>query len=62
MTHTRLPDGSVVGMQPKAVDIPETESEFPLAPHYGEHTRVVLAEVGYDPSACDALEAAGVIA
>ena len=61
MTHTRLPDGTVVGMQPKAVDIAETESEFPLAPHYGEHTRAVLAEVGYDPSTCDALEAAGVI-
>ncbi|MDA0261280.1 MAG: CoA transferase [Proteobacteria bacterium] len=62
MTRTQLPDGTVVGMQPKAVNLPGTASTFPLAPHYAEHTRAVLGEVGYAAAACDALEAAGVIA
>ncbi len=62
MTHTELPDGTPIGMQPKAVDVPDTPSQFPLAPRYAEHTRSVLAYAGYDAAACDALEAAGVIA
>ena len=62
MTRTQLPDGTAVGMQPKAVDVPGTESEFPLAPRYAEHTRAVLSEVGYSSASCDQLEAAGVIA
>ena len=62
MTHAELPDGTPIGMQPKAVDVPGTPSQFALAPRYAEHTRDVLAEAGYDAAACDALEAAGVIA
>ena len=62
MTRTELPDGTPVGMQPKAVDVPGTGLDFPLAPVYAEHTRSVLADAGYDTAACDTLKAAGVIA
>ena len=62
MTRTTLPDGTSVGMQPKAVDLPGTEVEFALAPRYAEHTRAILSEAGYGAAACDSLEAAGVIA
>ena len=62
MTRTELPDGTPIGMQPKAVEVPGTPSRFALPPRYAEHTRGVLAEAGYDSAACDALEAAGVIA
>ena len=62
MTRTELPDGTPIGMQPKAVEVPGTPARFALAPRYAEHTRGVLAEAGYDAAACDALEADGVIA
>ena len=35
--------------------------ELSDAPEYGEHTRVILAEIGYEDSAMDELTAAGVI-
>ena len=62
MTRTELPDGTPIGMQPKAVEVPDTPSEFPLAPRYAEHTHSVLTDAGYDAAALEALEAEGVIA
>ncbi|MFA7281817.1 MAG: CoA transferase [Sterolibacterium sp.] len=57
MTST-LPDGSIIRLQPPAVDL-DGPTHFALAPRYGEHTRSVLCEVGYSETETDALVAQG---
>ena len=62
LTHTTLPDGRRVAMQPMATDVPGARSELPFPPGYGAHTRSVLAEAGLAGAEIDALAQAGVIA
>ena len=61
MTHTVLPDGGTIAMQPMAVDIAGAETEFTFPPRYGEHTEAVLREAGYSDDDCAALKRDGVI-
>jgi itaconate CoA-transferase len=62
LTHTRLPDGRTVRMQPAAVRLagPGPQLEFPHK--YAADTRRVLAEAGCGVAEIEALAAAGVIA
>lgn len=60
LTATRLPDGRQVRMQPKAVDLPGSPGDFAFPPHYGQHTRSVLAEAGLGGD-YDSLAQAGIV-
>jgi crotonobetainyl-CoA:carnitine CoA-transferase CaiB-like acyl-CoA transferase len=62
LTHTTLPDGRRVAMQPMAVDVEGARSELPFPPGYGAHTRSVLAEAGLGAAEIDALVQDGVVA
>ncbi|MDP6563323.1 MAG: CoA transferase [Alphaproteobacteria bacterium] len=62
LTTTRTPAGSLVRMQPAAVDVADGPREFDFPANYGAHTRSVLAEAGYGGTEIDALLADGVIA
>jgi len=59
LTRTNLPDGRQVRLPPAAVDT--GRQEFPLAPHYGEHTRKILEQTGLEDSAIDDLVREGVV-
>jgi crotonobetainyl-CoA:carnitine CoA-transferase CaiB-like acyl-CoA transferase len=49
-------------LAPTPVDLSETPGRFAhRAPMLGEHTDVILAELGYSKAAIDALRAANVI-
>ena len=61
LTRARMPDGRTIRMQPPAVDRPGLQSELPLPPRYGEHTRRVLAEAGYGQEAIDAYVAGNIV-
>jgi crotonobetainyl-CoA:carnitine CoA-transferase CaiB-like acyl-CoA transferase len=62
LTRLRMPDGRRTRMQPMAVDLDGAETEFAFPPQYGEQTRPILAEAGYDDEGIAALAAAGAIA
>ncbi|HNT38108.1 MAG TPA: CoA transferase [Rubrivivax sp.] len=62
LTHTTLPDGRRVAMQPMACDVPGARTELPFPPAYGAHTRALLAEAGLDADEIETLAQAGVIA
>ncbi len=62
LTSTTTPDGTVVRMQPSAVDTGFEKSHFSFPPQYGEHTEAVLREVGYGPDEITALNRQGAIA
>ncbi len=62
LTHTTMPDGRTIRMQPMAVDVDGARTELAFAPKYGADTRRVLAEAGYDGSQIDRLVAEGVAA
>ncbi len=62
LTRTTLPDGRMVRLPPMAVDVGGAQRELGFAPHYGEHTRAVLAEAGLGTGEIDALLDAGVAA
>lgn len=55
-TLGRIPMASIPG-QP----IPATGDRFSHSPHVGEHSRAVVADLGYAPAAIDALVAKGVL-
>lgn len=61
LTSTRLPDGREVRMQPMAVDLAGRETSFPFPPHYGEHTRAVLAQAGIRGGDYDDLARSGIV-
>jgi crotonobetainyl-CoA:carnitine CoA-transferase CaiB-like acyl-CoA transferase len=59
LTRTALPDGREVRLPPAAVET--GRRELPLAPRYGEHTRMILEEVGLEGSEIDGLVQRGVV-
>jgi len=61
LTATVMPDGRRVRLAPMAVERAGAAREFSFPPKYGEHTRPVLREAGFDEAECRALAAAGVI-
>ena len=61
LTRTRLPDGTLVRMQPPAVDTGGAPAEYPFPPRYSEHTVALLREAGYSEAECQGFRAAGVI-
>ena len=61
LTTTTAPDGRTIHMQPLATDSDDAASDLPFPPKYGEHTRAVLGEAGYDAAQLDNLVATGVI-
>ncbi len=56
-TVGRIPMGSIAGLPPVGTDNPRT-----LAPHIGQHSVEILAELGYDEAAIEALRADGTVA
>jgi crotonobetainyl-CoA:carnitine CoA-transferase CaiB-like acyl-CoA transferase len=62
LTGTTTPDGKSVRMQPTAVDMPGAPRTFAFPPKYGEHSRPILAEVGYSPDDIAQLARDGIIA
>ena len=62
LTHTTLPEGRKVSMQPMAVDIDGAQGNLAFAPKYGQDTRSVLAEAGLVNDEVQALYSAGVVA
>ncbi len=62
LTRTALAAARSVRMQPMAVDLPGARTELPAPPRYGQHTRAVLADAGYDGAEIGALIEARVVA
>ncbi len=62
LTHTTLPDGRRVAMQPMGTDVAGARSELPFPHGYGADTRSVLAEAGLAAAEIETLAQAGVIA
>jgi crotonobetainyl-CoA:carnitine CoA-transferase CaiB-like acyl-CoA transferase len=60
-TTTTTPDGKTIHMQPLATDMNGTVTELPFPPKYGEHTRSVLRDVGYDAAQLEELIATGIV-
>jgi len=48
-------------MQPMAVDQAGTSREMSFPPKYGEHTRSIMQEAGYDESDVDKLAQSGIV-
>ena len=61
LTTTVLPSGKTVRMQPMAVDSPGARTALHFPHKYGEDTRTVLAEAGFQASEIDALARSGII-
>jgi crotonobetainyl-CoA:carnitine CoA-transferase CaiB-like acyl-CoA transferase len=61
MLTTTMPDGRMIHLQPPAVDL-DGPTHFSFAPSYGEHTRMLLREVGYSDAETDVLVAEGIVA
>ena len=59
LTRSRLPDGGELRLPPAAVET--GRREFRLSPRYGEHTRSVLEETGFDGAEIDDLFGRGVV-
>lgn len=55
-TLGRVPMGSICGQRP-----PATGDRLAHSPHVGEHTRAILAEMGYDAREIERLDASGVV-
>lgn len=62
LTTTRMPGGKLVRMQPMAVDVGGSADEFAFPPRYGQHTKAVLREAGYDDDAFTQLSERGIVA
>ncbi len=61
LTLTRTPAGKAVRMQPAAVDWPGQNTELPFPPKYGQHTRELLRQAGYQDGDIDALVKEGAV-
>ncbi|MFO1467702.1 MAG: CoA transferase [Steroidobacteraceae bacterium] len=62
LTHTQLPDGRKISMQPPAVDREDIRLEMPFPPKYGADTRRILGEAGCSREEIAGWASAGVIA
>lgn len=62
LTATTAPDGNRIRMQPMGTDVAGTASDFAFPPRYGEHTRSVLGEVGYEDAEINMLINDGIAA
>ena len=61
LTTTVTPAGKTVRMQPMAVDRGDAQTRLHFPHKYGEDTRMVLAEAGFQTSEIDALARSGII-
>jgi crotonobetainyl-CoA:carnitine CoA-transferase CaiB-like acyl-CoA transferase len=61
LTTTVMPSGKTVRMQPLAVDRDDARTRLHFPHKYGEDTRAVLAEAGFQKAEIDALASSGVI-
>ena len=61
LTTTVTPAGKTVRMQPMAVDQTDAQMRLHFPHKYGEDTRAVLAEAGFQQAQIDALASSGVI-
>jgi itaconate CoA-transferase len=62
LTTTRTPDGTMVRMQPMAVDLAGAPSALRFPPKYGQDTLAVLREAGFAEAECAAMLEQGIIA
>ncbi len=62
LTTTRTPDGTLVRMQPMAVDVLDAPRAHRFAPKYGQDTVAVLREAGFAEAECAAMLEQGIIA
>ena len=61
-TTTTTPEGKQIRMQPMAIDLESSKTEFAFPPKYAEQTRSVLAEAGYSADEIEKLRESGVAA
>jgi itaconate CoA-transferase len=61
LTTTTAPNGKTVHMQPLATEANGIVTELPFPPKYGEHTRAVLTDAGFDTARLEKLIATGII-
>jgi crotonobetainyl-CoA:carnitine CoA-transferase CaiB-like acyl-CoA transferase len=61
MTHTVMPDGTRLNLQPLPVDRGDAPLELSFAPRYGEHSRTILREIGMTDARIGQLVASGLI-
>jgi len=61
-TTTTTPEGKQIRMQPMAIDLESSKTEFAFPPKYAEQTRSVLAEAGYSADEIEKLRKSGVAA
>jgi itaconate CoA-transferase len=61
LTRTTLPNGTMVRMQPVAVDVAGAATELPFPARYGEHTHRILSEAGFSDAEIAGLRAEQVI-
>jgi len=61
LTTTRTPDGTLIHMQPMAVDMDSAQTELTFPARYGQHTKQVLSEAGLGDVEINTLAEAGVI-
>ena len=61
LTTTTAPDGKTIHMQPLATDMNGSVTELPFPPKYGEHTRKVLSDAGYDAAKLEELIETGIL-
>ena len=62
LTTTTAPDGRTIHMQPLATDIENALTDLPFPAKYGENTRSVLSDAGFESGQLDELAATGIIA
>lgn len=59
LTRSRMPDGRELLLQPLPVDLADGPRELSFPPRYGEHTRPILAEIGFAAAEVEALLESG---
>ena len=62
MPSTIGPNGNRIRLAPAAVDLLDLRTDYDFAPAYGQHTDLILSEIGLDSSAIRDLRNAGVVA
>lgn len=62
LCSVEFPEGRTVHLPPSAIFDNDAVRSFSAPPRYGQHTRRVLGEIGYDDEEYRALEQAGIVA